>query len=237
MPMYDFICEVCGTPRRAWGENGKPPRFCSIACKKIGMRGQPNKKVLWPITPEMHQAIRETYVNGTGQCEVKELAEKLKVPRWKVTRYAQAQGWIARQRHEPYWSETELEALQKLARYSPGIIQRKLREKGIRRSVNGIVIKLRRMNMRQNIPGHSARDVARCFGVEMKAITRAINLGYLKATRRGTARTERQGGDMWYILDKNIRKYVFEYLNEIDLRKVDKYWFVDLIAPEDKRGM
>jgi len=235
MPMYDYICEVCKYPGRAWRENGKPPRFCSNACKNIGMQGQPTKKGTWQITSAMHNRIREGYVNGTGQGEVKALATELGIPRWKITRYAQTQGWVARQKKAPYWSEEEVRQLQVFARYSPAVIQRKMREKGHHRSINAIVLKLRRLNMRQNIHGHSARDVARCFGVDIKTITRAINLGYLKATRRGTARTEQQGGDMYYILDEYIRQYVFDYLSEIDLRKVDKYWFVDLIAPEDRR--
>lgn len=176
------------------------------------------------------------YQRDTGNGQVAALAKSVKLPRWKITRYALSQGWIAKQPWAPIWSDQETELLQKLARYSPQVIQRKMAEKGIRRSVNGIVIKMKRMKMAQNIPGHSSRDVARCLGVDDHFVTAAIRRGRLKATRRGTARTECQGGDMWYILDHNLRKYVLEYLNEIDIRKVDKYWFVDLIASEDQRG-
>ncbi|MBW2342520.1 MAG: hypothetical protein JRF53_00645 [Deltaproteobacteria bacterium] len=44
-----------------------------------------------------------------------------------------------------------------------------------------------------------------------------------------SARNERQGGDHWWILDQNIKEYVLKHLYEIDIRKVDKYWFVDMI--------
>lgn len=236
MPTYDYICEVCGRPGRGWrSEEQGPPRFCGNDCKNIGMIGQTLKHPKYTITPEIHERIRKVYRNNTGNGEVAALARELGFPRWKVSRHAREQGWVPVQRKEPMWTEAETAQLQRLTRYSPDVIQRKMAERGYRRSVNAIVNKIRRLNMRKNISGHSSRDVAQCLGIDDHAVTRAIALGKLKATRRGTARTDRQGGDMWYILDQNIRKYVLEYLSEIDIRKVDKWWFVDLIAPESKR--
>lgn len=235
MPMYNYICKICGRPGRTWRKEGHAPWFCSNACRIEGMRGVPCKKNKWVITPEMHRRIEQVYKTNTGNNEVNELAERLGLPRWKVTRYAMSHGWIAKQKGSSSWTIPELEVLQKLARYTPVVIQHRMSEKGYQRSINSIVLKLKRMKMRQNINGHSSLDVAQCLGVDAHFVTRAIKLGKLRATRRGTARTERQGGDHWYILDQNLRKYVFEYLDEIDIRKVDKYWFVDLIVPENMR--
>jgi hypothetical protein len=68
------------------------------------------------------------------------------------------------------------------------------------------------------------------MGIDAKGVTRLIKLGKIKADRRGTDRTEQQGGDAYYIQTWNIRQYVIDYIGEIDLRKVDKYWLVDILS-------
>lgn len=230
MPGYEFECEVCGKWRKATRtKKQKPPRFCSRACKVKGMRGRKIKQK-YTITPEMHARIQKVYQRDSGNGQIAALARALDLPRWKVTKYAQRQGWLAKQPKEPDWSEAETELLIKLARYSPPVIARKMKERGFRRSETGIILKMRRINARKNIAGHSSRDVAKCLGVDDHFVTRAIRLGKLRATRRGTARTEAQGGDMWYILERSIKEYVLENLNEIDIRKVDKHWFVDILT-------
>lgn len=231
MPTYSYECEVCERPGKAWrAPDATPPRFCSIACGREGMIGQLYTRK-YTITPEMHARIERVYKTDSGNGQVAALARALRLPRWKVTRHAVHNGWIAKQQRKgPPWTDAEKEQLQVFARYSIPVIRRKMLEKGYPRSETAIVLKLRRMNMRKNIKGHSSRDVAMCLGVDDHFVTRAIRQGRLHATRRGTARTERQGGDMWYILDQNIKQYILGYLYEIDIRKVDKYWFVDLIA-------
>ena len=228
MPFYDYECEICGKARRDWREN-KPPRFCSRECCKIGMVGQACKRGKFVITPEMSARIEKVYKRDSGNGQIAALAKSLNLPRWKVTRYAQRQGWIAKTKAEPLWSEEEIELLFKYSRYCLEKIQLKLKKRGFNRTITSIAIKMQRLNTRQNIEGHSAHDVARCLGVDEKNITRAINLGKLKAKRRGTARTAIQGGDMWYIKDGAVRDYIIDNLNEIDIRKVDKFWFVDLL--------
>ena len=89
------------------------------------------------------------------------------------------------------------------------------------------------MRFLKNLDGMSAHDLAYCLGVDEHFITRAIKGSRLKAEPRGTARTEAQGGDSYYIQRKDIRTYVTNWLNEIDIRKVDKYWFVDLLTSRD----
>mgnify|MGYP001105993405 CR=1 FL=1 len=231
MPMYDYMCEVCGRPGREWRAEGHPPRFCSREHRTIGMRGVPTKRNKYVITPEMHAEIEKVYKQDTGNGQVAALARSVGLPRWKVTRYAMRQGWIAKSREGyPEWTETEEAQLQKLSRYTPAVIQRKMKEKGYHRTEAAIVLKMKRLNMRQNLEGHSARDVARCLGVDDHFVTRAVKAGRLRATRRGTARNGRQGGDQYWIRDEAVREYILNHLWEIDLRKVDKYWFVDLIT-------
>ena len=184
----------------------------------------------YTITDQAHELIRATYLNETQNGEVRDLSERLKLPVWKISRYAVRNGWVQRGKKEPNWSTRELEILERFARLSPERIQIRLKAAGFARSLNGIVLKRKRMRMLSNLEGQSARSLADCLGVDVKFVTRAIQAGRLKAKRRGTDRTGRQGGDMWHIKDKHIRSYILENVHEIDFRKVDKYWFTDIVA-------
>lgn len=230
MPTYGFTCEVCGAKRRAWRKKGEPPRFCSKECQYKWLAGQNLKRVKFPITPEIHVAIEKVYKRDTGNGQVAALARRLGYPRWRVTRYAVNQGWVPKQRKEPDWAPQELKILERNAHLGPDAIQRKLKVHGYHRSITGIVIKRKRMRLLRNLDGQSANALADCLGVDLHFIMRAIREGRLKASRRGTKRTPQQGGDMYYIKDKHARDYVVGNIHEIDIRKVDKYWFVDLLT-------
>lgn len=236
MPMFDFDCKVCGAHRREWRPDGRPPRYCSRKCQAIGQAGRAMRPVKWKITPEMDAAIRRVYQTATGDNQVKDLARRLGLPRWKVSRYAIAQGLIARHSKEPDWSEKELGILEHCAHLSSHRIQERLKQQGFTRSETGIVLKRRRMRYLKNLKGHSARDLARCLGVDEHCVTSAIKAGKLAAKKRGTDRTAAQGGDQWWIMDKAIRRYIIDYLPEIDIRKIDKYWFVDLLTRGRESG-
>ncbi len=191
------------------------------------------KPIKWPITPEIHAAIERIYQRDTGNGQVAALAIRLQYPRWKITRYAIRVGLIAKQHKEPNWSDRELLILEHQAHRSPETIQKKLKVAGFMRSVTAIVLKRKRMRLLKNLDGMSAHDLAFCLGVDDHFVTRAIKGGRLKAEHRGTARTEIQGGDSYYILRKDIRAYILNWLNEIDIRKVDKYFFCDLLTSKD----
>jgi hypothetical protein len=231
MPTYTFNCEVCGRPAKAWrSEDTTPPRFCSRECKNKGLAGQSLKPVRWVITPEIHELIKQVYKTSSGNGEVKALAKQLKFPPWKITRYAIKQGWVARQKKEPNWCEEEIAILERNAHLSAEVLQRRLKANGYTRTAQGIVLKRKRMRLLSSLDGQSARAFSECLGVDEHAIIRAIREGRLKAQKRGTARVPAQGGDIYYITDKHARDYIIDNLYEIDIRKVDKWWFVDILA-------
>jgi len=188
----------------------------------------------FPITPEIHQAIVKVYQTDTGNGQVRALAVRLGYPRWKITRYAIQAGLIAKHKKEPDWSDKEVKILEHYSHRAPETIQRKLKKAGLNRSVTGIVLKRKRMRFLQNLEGMSSRGLAECLGVDSHFVTRAIEVGRLKAERRGTKRLNKQGGDIWFIRNREIRKYVLNWLNEIDIRKVDKLWFCDLLVNKSR---
>lgn len=187
---------------------------------------------VWPaVTPELHERIKRLYLEKRGHSgAVREFADKVGLPRWKVTRYAIDRGWIPKQPRDPVWSAEELAIMERNAHHCPAVIRLKLKAAGFSRTTAGIVLKRKRMRMLQNIEGMSANQLALCLGEDIHFVLRAIRHGLLKAQRRQTERTPQQGGDTFLIREKHSRDFILDNLNMIDLRKVDKYWFVDLLT-------
>lgn len=160
---------------------------------------------------------------------VRDLADKFGMPRWRVSRRAVELGVLPVQKKEPPWTDEELKILERNAHLTTKIIQKKLINAGFHRTEMGILLKRRRMRFLSNLKGQSAWMVAECFGVDQKAVVRWIQKGWLKARRRGTDRTDIQGGDYYFVRDKWIRDFVINNVEVIDFRKLDKHWLVNIL--------
>jgi len=191
------------------------------------------------FTPEMDEQIRTLYQTKVAMKSmkyagpVKKLAEKFGIPRWRVSSRARALGVMPVQKKEPPWSDTELFMLKQSAHRSPPVVRRYLKRAGYKRSVQGIMIKRTRMHFsRATMNGYTCRLLAGLFGIDDHAIAGWIKKGWLKAQRRGTARTEVQGGDEWFIRPEAVKEFVIASVAVIDFRKVDKYWLVEILTKE-----
>ena len=235
MPYYDFNCEVCNTPKRAWRTTDQgPPRFCSRKCHGIGLSksktGKSTKPPKYTIAEHQAAQIRKVYTSIPQKGAVRDLAKRLGLPRWKVSKFAVNEGLIGVQKKEPPWSEKELSILEQGAHLTAAVLQRRLASAGFRRTEVGIVLKRKRMRFLSNLKGQSATTLALCFGVNAKTVIRYIEKGYLQAKKRGTARVPQQGGDEWFIRDRQIKNFVCSYPEFVDFRKVDKLWAISLLA-------
>jgi hypothetical protein len=131
---------------------------------------------------------------------------------------------------ERIWSERELQVLERFGHLAPTGIQRKLAEAGFARSVAAIQIRVNRDRIKSNLEGYSACQLADALGVDVKKVLRWIQQGVLKAERRGTQRLPQQGGDIWWISDPSVRRFILRFPEEIDLARVEKIWFLDLVT-------
>lgn len=191
-------------------------------------RGKARK---YSFTPAMDDAIRDAYrlfLDHGNRKAIGACALRLQLPKWMVTRRAAILG-LARVK-EAVWTNEEVAVLERWGHLTDAVIQRKLKEAGFHRSVNGIHLKLKRLRIKQNLDGYSATALASAFGVDSHRVTYWVHRNMLKATRRGTERTERQGGDTYWIAHKAVYTFVLSHPDEVDLRKVDKWWFLDLVT-------
>jgi hypothetical protein len=131
---------------------------------------------------------------------------------------------------EKIWSEHEERVLAQFGYLAPTGIQRKLADAGFTRSITAIQVKLNRNRIKSNLEGYSACQLAEALGIDVKKVLRWIQQGILRAERRGTERLPQQGGDMWWISDPSVRRFILRFPGEIDLARVEKIWFLNLLT-------
>src|SRR5208337_596447 len=183
------------------------------------------------FTDQIDQLIREIYLNHRDAKTlpgIRLLAKRVGMPHWALKKGARELG-LARTKELP-WSEPELAILSRHAWMSDERIRLKLKAAGYSRTVTGIHLKLKRMRFKHDGSFYSANGLAQALGIDSHAVTRWIKGGHLKAKVRGTARTEQQNGDIYLIHEKDVRRFILEHPTDIDLRKVDQLWFLDLIT-------
>lgn len=192
-----------------------------------------SKPKKWVPTAEIDAAITRIYTEEYN-LKLRRLptlaafARKIGWPHWAVKKRGRELG-LARTKEKP-WTERELDLLDKWAHFTPEVIAKKMRQAGAVRTVTAIKLKLKRTGYKQGTEYYSATGLSLALGVDGHCVTRWLRLGYLRAKPKGTARIAVQGGDAWLIHEDDVRRFVVEHPDEIDLRKVDQRWFLYVIT-------
>lgn len=180
-------------------------------------------------------ALREFYQSGDGKKrgECNDFADRHGLPRWWVTKRATRLGLVIPHKKEPPWSERERALMPTLPLHDVEKCAEIMREHGFVRSPTAIMVMAKKMDLsRRYRDTMSATAVSRILGVDAKSVTREILAGDLVAEKRETNRLAQQGGDPWSVTAANLRRYILTHLQRIDLRKVDKFAFVQIVAAE-----
>lgn len=181
-------------------------------------------------------ALREFYQNGDGKKrgECNAFADKWSLPRWWVTKRAIQLELVMPHKKEPPWTAAEVALMSRVPLHNPDRCAEIFREHGFRRSPTSIVVKAKRLSLSRRATRDelSATKAAKLLGVDGKTMTRWILEWGLPATKRADRRLPQQGGSSWDIKPANLRRFIIDNLEHIDLRKVEKFAFVDLIANE-----
>lgn len=168
---------------------------------------------------------------------MKDLARTLNRPRWWVSKRATKLGLITPRFKEMPWTDAELELAAAHAGKTPKTIRKIMMSKGFVRTETAIMVKLKRTGIGTGRNGddnhYTATGLSKILGVDNKTVTRWIINGLMKATKRGTARTEAQGGDEWWIHRRDVRTFIVGNVHAVDFRKLDKFWLVDLLTSRE----
>jgi hypothetical protein len=203
----------------------------NISSRGEDFAGKAQRRRKYVFNDQADQLIRQVYLSSRdakGMPGIRLLAKRLGMPHWALKKRARALG-LARTKELP-WSESELAILARYAWMSDERIRLKLKSAGYVRTVTGIHLKLKRMRFKHDGSFYSANSLAAALGIDPHAVTRWIKSGHLKAKLRGTARGPHQNGDTYVIQEKDVRRFILQHPTEIDLRKVDQLWFLDLIT-------
>ncbi len=182
----------------------------------------PTKKWVWnEIADDLLRRLYDPTVRGRSQ----EIADRLKVPRWVVNHRAGELG-LSRTKDRPWSSEEEAYLEANFHHASVKAMAVKLK-----RSPTAVKLKAKRLGLRKYDEGYTASSLAEALGVDPHWVLSRIRSGKLRASHRGTNRTVHQGGDSWLITDEAVIDYLANHPYDIELRKVDSLWFMDLVAP------
>ena len=212
-----------------YASQSQPVCNATLCVARNRVKAQSRRKYVF--TDQIDRLIRESYHNRQNErtrFSVRALAKKVGMPHWALKKRARELG-LARTKELP-WSERELEILGRYAWMSDERIRLKLKAAGWSRTVTGIHLMLKRMRFKHDGSFYSAYSLAKALGIDPHAVTRWIKSGHLKANFRGTARGPQQNGDSYLIQEKDVRRFILEHPTDIDLRKVDQIWFLDLIT-------
>jgi hypothetical protein len=155
------------------------------------------------------------------------------LPRWWVTKRATRLGLVMPHKKEPPWTRAETALMRKVPLHDLDKCAEIFRKHGFRRSPTAIKVRAVRLDIsRRYRETLSAGAAAPIIGFDNKTVTTMCIAGEIKATRRKSRRLPQQGGAPWSITPKDLRAYVLANLERVDLRKVEKFAFVQLIAQE-----
>lgn len=161
---------------------------------------------------------------------IDELCRQLCVPRWKVKYWACDLG-LTRQK-EPRWTEEEIAYLERnLHTQSLGKIA-----KHLGRTKVAVRLKAKRLGVNKIYQeGYTMKGLCVGLGCDHHKVERWIANGWLKGRRRESERTH---SDFWYFTDTDIRALIASHPLEIDPRRADWLWLVDiLLSGNGQKGL
>lgn len=190
-----------------------------VGAKRTVSGGRPQKYFL----DERGRRLIQDYYDGSGE-RTEDLARWLKVPVGTIRKWSQQLG-VARQR-DPRWTEEEIAYLEKnLLKMSFEEIAWKLG-----RTVTAVRTKANRLSLyRMDVNGYTLKDLMLGLGIrDHNKVDKWIERGWIKGKKLPTS--DHAAHQPWCFSPAQIREFVLAHPEEIDLRRVEKIWFIDIIA-------
>jgi hypothetical protein len=198
-----------------------------LGLRRPGANGRVNERRRWESSEAIDAIIRRTYQRAPTRGDVMRCAGTVGRPRAWVSARARKLGLVAPRFKEPAWSEAEIDLVSEHAHKTPGALRGLLARRGFKRSETAILVKLKRLGADRTDPHRlNANQLALAMGVDRKTVAAWIAKGWLKATRRGNSDAD----PFWSITRKDARRFIIDHLAHVDIRKVEKHWFVDLLT-------
>jgi len=197
--------------------------FSIIIDAQITTRGESMVQQKYVLSEQQKFFLLELYDGTTERIEMLARHHLFHgVPRWKMRQWAVELG-LARSR-DPRWTKEDENYLERnLHRESVQDIADHLG-----RTDTAVKLKAKRLGVNKcDQEGYTQRGLCAGLGCNHRKIKRWISNGWLKGSRR---QTERAVDDTWYFSDFAIYQFIKEHPEEIDPRRADWLWLVDIMA-------
>lgn len=185
---------------------------------------KPRRRAPYESTDALDAEITRIYREGIKRGQMQRFAEQHRRPAWWIKIRAAKLG-VSTPRVRPLdWSKEELDIVEANAHRCSATIARRLRSAGYQRTIVAISVIISRRQFDRTDPNRwSANHLATLFGVDPSVVRRWIERHALPAKRApgiGTAQ----------IIERaQLKRWLADKAQLIDLRRVDKYWFFDLV--------
>ncbi len=198
-------------------------------------KGKPSaRRQTYAPTPALDAAITEAYRGDDTLQALKNLSRITGRPRAWFTNRAAALGLSRPKFKEAPWCEAELAILEARMHLAPTTIRLELKAAGYRRTVNAVVLMLRRRKgwQRGKADGqYSKLMLMECFGVSGGVLERWASDYGLRVMREPALATGRAHERAeWSVRERHLKAFVTDNVAIIDFRKVDKFWLVDVLT-------
>jgi transposase len=188
----------------------------------------------WP-TEEIDGILKECFAGKyTGRGAIRTAQQRTKWPPQAIVRRARELG-LSHPRDTARWSPDEEALLEKIAYQSPRTVQRQLeRRLGIHRTLTAIEAKRQRMRLPKNLDGMNLNELAEALGVGNKTIWKWLETGKIRGLLR-FPELQSVNRHVWFFPNREIRHFITAHLELIDLARVEKWWFVDMLLQPGAR--
>lgn len=204
-------------PREETGQ--RAPRMGCIHQKYV--LDEPSRKLI--------EAVYANPEYGTVTQSINYLQKKLGFSRASIRDYARQLGLC--QDREFRWTEQDLlviEQYHEMPLHKRPSVKSLAQQLG--RSEGAVLAKLKRFRYYRTGESYSVRGLADVLGCDYHKVEHWIKQGWLEASWENEKQHQR------YITPENARWFILSYRQEIDLRRVDRDWFFDLlVGPEELR--
>ena len=196
------------------------------------------------MTPEEDDRIRQCFTAGRGEVDA---VLKQCFPQYTtdiLLRRAAELGLIVNRRRKR-WTQPEIDMLESVGHRSLRYIQKRLdtvSPPGAKRTRYAILVYITKNRIRTNLDGLNHTELSEALGVTRNMLhryrdeglihgIRKESLEVIRKQRRRTAEASKSRRDHqpWFYKNWQIRRFVAENPALLDLGKVSKEWFIDLL--------
>jgi hypothetical protein len=188
----------------------------------------------YPSTEAIDAEVRRVYQAGPNNAELNALARRLMRPRAWIMRRAGRLGLVTPSFAPVEWHPEEIKIIERHAHQSYDWIRTLLRQRGWQRTASAIATKVKLLELDRSDPDNwTTYQLAPVLGVAPLTIRRWILQEGLPARREGT----RSETDPYMVNRDDLRRWIATHPQLVDLRKVERYWFIELLtSPPTKPG-